>query len=151
MGSTPNLGFPYPASSDAPDGPTQIEALANALDTYLHITGVAGSFTPASGFSVSSFSIREAGPCKYFHADLAYSGSAITGNASTGDIPNTLVGTLPFSPLDQHNFRFSDSTTSLFGDGYVNTSGQVYITTYVPSQSISSGDTVSVRCLLLTG
>jgi hypothetical protein len=31
--TTPNLGLPYPESSDAPDGPAQIGALALAIDT----------------------------------------------------------------------------------------------------------------------
>lgn len=33
MGTTANFAFPYPAASDAADGPTQIQALATALDT----------------------------------------------------------------------------------------------------------------------
>jgi hypothetical protein len=35
MPSTPNYGFPYPAETDSPDGPTQIQALASAVDTQV--------------------------------------------------------------------------------------------------------------------
>lgn len=35
MPTTPTYGFPYPALSDAPDGPSQIEALAEALETKI--------------------------------------------------------------------------------------------------------------------
>lgn len=35
MPTSPNYGFPYPSVSDAPDGPTQIGALANAVDAAL--------------------------------------------------------------------------------------------------------------------
>lgn len=33
MATTPNLGLPYPAATDAPDGSGQIYALANAFET----------------------------------------------------------------------------------------------------------------------
>lgn len=32
-GSTPTYGFPYPTSSDTPNGPTQIKALADSLES----------------------------------------------------------------------------------------------------------------------
>lgn len=35
-GTTSNYGFPYPESSDAPDGATQITNLATAVDSELH-------------------------------------------------------------------------------------------------------------------
>jgi hypothetical protein len=54
LGVTTNFGFPYPAATDAPDGPSQIEALAEAVDTELE-TVVAGggwvSLTMLNGWS----------------------------------------------------------------------------------------------------
>lgn len=35
MPTSPNYAFPYPALSDAPDGPAQLGALANAVDSEL--------------------------------------------------------------------------------------------------------------------
>ncbi len=35
MGTTANLGLPYPEASDPPAGHTQIQALADAVDTFL--------------------------------------------------------------------------------------------------------------------
>jgi hypothetical protein len=37
MGTTTNYALPYPAASDAADGPTQIQALATAIDTKLKL------------------------------------------------------------------------------------------------------------------
>ena len=37
MANTPKAALPYPASSDAPNGPSQIQALATALDTKVII------------------------------------------------------------------------------------------------------------------
>lgn len=36
MATTPNRGYPYPAASDAPDGPGALYALAMALDADVH-------------------------------------------------------------------------------------------------------------------
>ncbi len=35
MGATPTYGFPYPNSSDTPNGPTQVAALATALEAKI--------------------------------------------------------------------------------------------------------------------
>lgn len=37
---TPNYSFPYPQSTDVPDGASQIQALAGAVDTALHASDV---------------------------------------------------------------------------------------------------------------
>lgn len=41
MGVTPVYGFPYPALTDAPDGPAQIRALAEAVEADLIVTDAA--------------------------------------------------------------------------------------------------------------
>lgn len=38
MGVTPVYGFPYPALTDSPDGPAQIQALAEAVEADLQVT-----------------------------------------------------------------------------------------------------------------
>lgn len=38
MGVTPTYGFPYPALSDPPNGPAQIQALAEAVEADLTVT-----------------------------------------------------------------------------------------------------------------
>ncbi len=44
--TTTNYGFPYPESSDPPNGPSQFSALATAVDTSLNtVAGYVGSWT----------------------------------------------------------------------------------------------------------
>lgn len=44
--TTTNYGFPYPESSDPPNGPSQMGALATAVDTSLNtVAGYVGSWT----------------------------------------------------------------------------------------------------------
>lgn len=40
MANTPNFSLPYPALSDPPDGPGQIQALAQAIDTVMPLRAV---------------------------------------------------------------------------------------------------------------
>jgi hypothetical protein len=35
MGTTPTFGFPYPESSDPPDGPAQMQSLAESIDSTI--------------------------------------------------------------------------------------------------------------------
>lgn len=42
-GTTTNYSFPYPESTDAPDGATQIQSLAGAVDTALDTTDTAAA------------------------------------------------------------------------------------------------------------
>ena len=52
MGSTPR-GYPYPTLTDAPNGPSQMQALAAAIDT--DVTAVAAAATPPAWTTISSF------------------------------------------------------------------------------------------------
>lgn len=49
MGTTPTLGLPYPAPSDPPDGATQIQALAEAVEAAVQ----AGVVTVAATSSIT--------------------------------------------------------------------------------------------------
>jgi hypothetical protein len=55
-GTTSNFGFPYPSSTDAPDGATQIQNLAEAVDTDLdsHTSDSTIHFTLGSSGSQAS-------------------------------------------------------------------------------------------------
>lgn len=80
MGVTTNFSFPYPGLTDSPDGPTQVEALANAIDAELE-TIVAGlpaaeiAVTKAGNTSLTSTTTLTADP------DLAF-GSVIAANTN---------------------------------------------------------------------
>jgi hypothetical protein len=109
MGVTTNFSFPYPALTDAPDGPSQIEALAEAVDAELE-TIVSGLPYPvvtafkASDTSRSSttsltadpdLSLAVAASATYvFEGYLDYEGG--TEGASDLQIEMHSVGTLRF-------------------------------------------------------
>lgn len=50
MPSTPNLALPYPGLTDAPNAPSQVQALALALDAIMATQAAALLFTNAANF-----------------------------------------------------------------------------------------------------
>ena len=56
MGVTANFSFPYPELTDAPDGPSQIEALAGAVDTKLEAVVTGLPFPPLPAYKASDTS-----------------------------------------------------------------------------------------------
>lgn len=56
MGVTPIYGFPYPALTDSPNGPAQIQALAEAVEADLAITDANVSTLQSTSQSLSSSS-----------------------------------------------------------------------------------------------
>lgn len=59
MGVTPIYGFPYPALTDSPNGPAQIQALAEAVEADLQTTDVNVAALQAVSQSLSSSSYIE--------------------------------------------------------------------------------------------
>lgn len=52
MPNTPTYDFPYPAVTDAPDGPTQIQALAGAVEDEIErIDASLGTVTPVTNWT----------------------------------------------------------------------------------------------------
>lgn len=49
MGTTPDYGLPYPEASDPPDGATQMQSLATAVDTLVGAAVQAGQVTIPGG------------------------------------------------------------------------------------------------------
>ncbi len=54
MPTTTNANLPYPSLTDAPNGPLQMQALANALDTKVSSGAAWLSFTPSWGAATVS-------------------------------------------------------------------------------------------------
>lgn len=102
MPSTPTYAFPYPASTDSPNGPTQILALALALESKIALMdaatnalaalpkGYVGSHKPTA--AVSSVGTTETVACVFsfnatagrrykvsWQGDLSSSGTSTTG------------------------------------------------------------------------
>lgn len=86
MPTTPNFGFPYPGLSDAPNGPAQIQALAEAVDTTL-ATGLAN--VTMQVFTSSSSWTRPTG-CKMVVVEVVGAGGG-GGGCAAGDGSNGAV------------------------------------------------------------
>ena len=55
MGVTPTYGFPYPALTDSPNGPAQIQALAEAVEADLVVTDANITNLVATGLTYMKF------------------------------------------------------------------------------------------------
>lgn len=55
MGLTPVYGFPYPALTDSPNGPAQIQALAEAVEADLQTTDANVTALTAAGLTYARF------------------------------------------------------------------------------------------------
>ena len=152
-GTTSHYAWPYPVSSDAPDGASQIQSLADAADASLNDAVTpqsgAGSAAAATHFSINSFTYKVTGGITAFFMTVTYSGSTLTA-ASNGNITNTTVATLPFAPANIHFLRFKKNGGA-WGDAHVDTAGLLVIEQFTPAAVISSGDTLTLRGLLATG
>lgn len=64
MGTTTNFALPYPANSDGPFGPAQIQALATAVDSALKITAVSSAtvLTTETTTSTTFTNLATSGP-----------------------------------------------------------------------------------------
>lgn len=59
MSATPNYGLPYPGQDDPPNGPAQLQALADAVDVALHNVKLASDQADtAQGGSTATLSAR---------------------------------------------------------------------------------------------
>lgn len=130
MATTP-LGFTYPANTDGPTGPTQIQQLATDIDTYL--SGFAPvtwtNLTPASGFIVGSVvpQVCRIGRAVYFQGLISPTSGNFTASSTL-----TLVaaGGVPagFRPGQTRNVTASQSGT-LSVRMIISTAGVIQIVT----------------------
>jgi hypothetical protein len=100
--TTTNYGFPYPESSDPPNGPSQFSALATAVDTSLNtVSGYVGSWTgwtpTYTGLTAGNASISAV-----YKQDISKTGSKtihfkwrLIAGTTTGWSTNQLSFTLP--------------------------------------------------------
>lgn len=80
MGLTPNFSFPYPELSDAPDGPSQIGALAGAIDTELAtIAPIVAKYYGLADTTLHS--VTEASLTNVSSAYVIPAGEAVAGSA----------------------------------------------------------------------
>lgn len=125
MGTTAN-GLPYPASGDAPNGSAQIQALAQAIETYFG--GTRASYTPTLGWTNTTptavYTRVGALVCVEFILTL------------TGTPVGTFSMTLPTTAIAAANR--SSCGTALFRDNSVGDSSMVSGTVFLLSTTTVS-------------
>lgn len=85
--TTTNYGFPFPDESDPPDGATQIENLANALDTQLAVTD--GNVATNAGRSVLLATLLGTAVAHYTAFTAAQTVTAIASTTYTAVLSST--------------------------------------------------------------
>lgn len=96
MPSTANFNLPYPSPQDAPDGASQIRALAEAVDEALVLNDT-GTQTNmglqiASGWQLIEKVHRVIGKICFFRLYVTRTGSTLTGVG--GNLADTLIATI---------------------------------------------------------
>lgn len=98
MGSATSLGFPYPASTDPPNVPSDVQALAAAINTWLTgpawqslplasgVTAATGAGTP-SGSYLPEYRIWTNGLVEYRGAIKLTAGGGFTAGATLFSVP----------------------------------------------------------------
>ena len=105
-------------------------------------TSIAG-ISAASGWSLSSSSIKKVGSIVSFYFTFTRSGTSISGSTN-GNIANTAVLTLPaaYTPTVQQAFVSADS--GHLCNYILTSSGTLSMVATVPNNDISNGNTFSV-------
>lgn len=117
-------GLDYPASSDIPDGATQIQALAESIEAgNAYVTS---GFAAASGFSLVSAWYKRNGPVVEIFVDVTKTGSAVVVAAGDGDIVNVTIATAPSAVWPTSHPRLLHSGhTGRVAVGEIDTSGNI--------------------------
>lgn len=106
-GSTPTYAYPYPLNTDAPDGPAQIQALADRmevqttrLDDAIDDSGLLTNMgiTAATGFSVSDKAHRIIGKMLFGRVQFTRTGGTLSFGTA-GELADTPLGTIDSSAL----------------------------------------------------
>ncbi len=171
--TTPIYGFPYPEDTDPPDGPGQIQALAEAVESDLDTvddrvdaleagtaafqaatadTGwVTTGFVSAAGYTPSVARYRKLGKLCVLELFIANStGGAVTAGA-TGNIGgDPLIITIPAAARPASNVygAFSASTTA--GSFVLSSAGAVNIRDAHSGSSIANGDNIGITVAYFT-
>jgi hypothetical protein len=124
---------------------TQVATYAGAVaaDSGRQTSG-GPTITPASGFSLASYSWRKVGPNLSLNITLTRTGGTITFGSS-GTLADTTIATVSgagFTP-DAAEFSTFNSNAS-FGGAFISTGGAVQITDGHPTSVIGTGDAVKV-------
>lgn len=143
MGTTPNLGLPYPAPSDAPDAPGAFYALATGVDNALANTAlpsfatVAGSFAFDSGNGVNS--VIAIGKLRIVSFSI-FNGSGFT---STAPFMTMKTGHRPAANVFA-GVQVGDNGANVTGVAAVTATGDCYLSAWIPDQ-LSDAKAQSVR------
>lgn len=123
----------------------------DAFDGEIEALSGVNALSVVGGWTLSQAELRRRGPLTSFWFLVVRSGAAISSPAS-GDIGNTLIGTVPagWRPIA----NYVSMVGAIFDQSSVSsleTSGEVKVTNSVPSVSIATNDRVSGYAMYFSG
>lgn len=151
MPTTPTYGLRYPGPDEEPNGPTQIQNLAEdtegALSTLIPDSGLLAtlSVTPSTGFSLGTNLHRVIGKKMYLLLEFVRTGADLGPSAGSWNITDTTLGTINDAakrPVMDNYPIFRATLTS--GAAQVNASGSVRITDMHTDSEVRTNDSVYV-------
>lgn len=148
-GTTTNFGWPYPTQTDPPDGATQIQQLAQAIDTYVkartttfqHNTGL--SITASTGWGSMDYYWQVKFGMLFLRLQVTRTGASIVA-PSTGNILNSQLATINdslYMPPTQVSARSYCTATG--GSSTIQPNGIWTLTDVNPTSTVATGDFVS--------
>lgn len=152
MGTTTG-GIVYPSSTDDPDVPADMQALAESIETGN--AWLTSGFTAATGWSVSTFRLKRNGSLCYVRLNLSRTGTAITVAAGAGDISDTKLGDMPagYWPASGGGSQaLGPGTAGRLAVGYIQTDGQTFLSAVAgDGTNIATSDTISLSGVVFLG
>lgn len=151
MATTTTYGWPKPALTDAPNGPAQIGALGDAIDSTLttakvgytplaHNTGL--TLSASTGWGSLDYQWERANGNLYLLVEVARTGGTITAAAS-GNISNTTLATLGSRlPHVQVPVMAYLVTAGIGGACVLSPGGSITLLSIQPSGTVANGDVV---------
>lgn len=118
-------GIYYPLSTDPPDGATQMQQLAESVETGN--AAITSGFVAAANWSVSAFRAQRRGPLVQIFIHVVRTTSALTVVAGSGDIAQVLIGSLPAGYWPLSNAPLSTVTFGRAATGYAGVNGDVFL------------------------
>ncbi len=145
--------LPYPALTDAPNGPAQLQALADRLHTFLTTSESLplSNLTAAAGWSINTAetTLRRSGPMVYLSLTIVYTAATAIGSGTNNNIADTTVATLaagvrPVGFECQFAFRVLGDA---FGTGAVTTGGAIVLTEMISNTDIATNQVVRLSAV----
>lgn len=154
MGTTTG-GIVYPAPTDPPDIPGDLQALAESVEAEFltggpWVTSTTG-FTAASNWTLNTVRYRKIGPLVELYLTITRTTSAITVNAS-GNISNVaMLSAVPAAIRPTGTASGYTGNTGRLACATIDSTGAMELSAFAPGADWGSTEAGSFRFLYLTG